>query len=238
MFKRFTLPAAALLALMAQPAVAAVFTFNKTIDASDILDFGTSPFFDPTGTVQLGTQRIQLAPTPLGEFAATLNQGDVIETNFTITNGALTLESLQSGSDEIIALTFASTTPFDVNAENPNLDPVVELTRTHELIVNAHTGTLNLISPYTDTVSLFGPSFANFYRGNITDSVVNLTSFTLRTTYDAINFVSPFDQQFSLPVDIQSGTFIVADQRVVPAPGALALLGFGLLGLTWRRRTA
>lgn len=238
MFKRLTLPAVALLALMAQPATAAVFTFNKTIDANSIIDLGTSPFFDATGTQQLGTQRGQISPTPLGEFGATLNQGDVIETNFTVINGGLNLESLQSGSDEIIALTFALTTPFDVNAENPNLDPLVELTRTHELIVNAHTGSLNLTSPYTDTVSLFGPSFSNFYRGNITDSVVSLTSFTLRTTFDVINFVAPFDQQFSVPVDIQSGTFLAVDQRVVPAPGALALLGFGLLGLSARRRTA
>lgn len=235
MFKKLVLPALALFALQAQPATAALITFNATLDANAINNFGTIPINLQNGS-SIGTQRFQLGFNQGGTFSASINQGDVLETNVTVINGGLTLESFQAGSNEILFQSIG-VVGIDPVTFNPNQDPVMEITRTHELIVHSSTGDLNVVSPFTSTQTLLSAQFSNFFAGNITDSSVTLTSFTLRTTYDAITFLSPFDQQLSLPIDIATNGIIALDQRVVPAPGALALLGFGLLGLSLRRRT-
>lgn len=237
MFKKLALPALALFALQAEPAHAALITFNLTVDANAIVDAGTFPITTLNGGT-LGTRRLQLGFNQGGLVSGVINQGDVVETNVTIINGGLTLDSgPQGGSDELLVQTFG-VPGFNINTENPLQEPLLEITRTHELIVQSHTGALNTLAAYTDTFTNISPQFSNAYEGNITDSMVTLTSFTLRTTYDAITFLSPFDQQLSLPVEITGSTIFALDQRVVPAPGALALLGFGLLGLAVRRRTA
>lgn len=238
MFKKLALPALALFALQAQPAHAALITFNATIDANAIINVGTIPITLIGGST-IGTQRFQIGSNQGGPFSAAINQGDVLETNVTVINGAWTLESgPQAGSDEILFQSIDADV-FNPPVDNPNQDPVMEITRTHELIVHSSTGDLNVVSPFTNTQTLTTAQFSNFFTGNITDSAVSLTSFTLRTTYDSITFLSPFDQQLSLPINVTTNGIISLDQRVldVPAPGALALLGFGLLGLGLRRRT-
>jgi len=238
MFKKLALPALALFALQAQPADAALITFNVTFDANAIVNAGTVPLFPPGGGDQIGTQRLQLAPNAGGPLSGTINQGDILETNVTIINGGLTLDSgAQSGSEEVLFQSIIAD-GFDPGTDNPNQDPLIEITRTHELIVQSHTGDLNTVAAYTSTFTNISPQFSNIFAGNITDTMVTLTSFTIRTTFDAITFLSPFDQQFSLPINVSGNVILALDQRAVPAPGALALLGFGLLGLAARRRAA
>lgn len=72
-------------------------------------------------------------------------------------------------------------------------------------------------------------AYSQFTADNLTDSSMTLTGFTITNTVNAIDPHVPFD---SLSM------FILDDGISVPAPGALALLGFGLLGLAGRRRTA
>lgn len=231
MFKRYVFLTIASLAIEAAPASATVFTHNVTFDAASILDLGT--FNNPTGS-----QRIQLVPSgamsSTGVF--TITAGDTIETNITISNGGLTLQNGAAGTNEV--LRFGWNVPgFNVNAQNPGLMPVVTYNRTNELIINSFGGSLNVTPDVVDTFSQPAPTFNQFYIGNITDSIVTLTNFTIRTTFHSIVFDAPFDQDFSLPIEITSNSLLAIDQVYpAPAPGAIALLGFGLLGIGMRRR--
>lgn len=231
MFKRFILSVIAGVLVQAAPAAATVFTHNVTFDASSIINLGT--FGTPTGT-----QRVQLVPPGGNTNSFTITSGDTIETNVTFTNGGLTLESVGGATQEVLFMGY-NVPGFDINAENPGFAPVVTYDRTTELIVNSFSGSLNATPDFINTFSQPSPTFNNFYLGNITDSIVTLTNFTIRTTFNSIVFETPFDQDFSLPIEVTSSSFIATDQIYpAPAPGALALLGLGLLGLAARRRKA
>lgn len=92
--------------------------------------------------------------------------------------------------------------------------------------------------PFTDTN---GNTYVHGYAQ--LDSAPTLTISRFRAYTDNLGWIHTISNGTSWTFDFASGdigTFLVRDiqEASVPAPGALALLGFGLLGLGMRRQTA
>lgn len=171
-------------------------------------------------------------------FPFVLNQGDTIETTYTVTNGGLTLTDNGPGQDETLLHILPINSPFVQSVDNPGSLPVVVYHRTTSLTVANSTGDYAGDSLVTNVLSTSGvPAVSLFDINNYTDSSVTLFNFTISSTFTSIVFQPGFEL-YEGPIEyVGGGNFITLDQfSTVPAPGSLVLLGFALLSLSMRRR--
>lgn len=239
MLKKFALPALALFALQAQTATATPVThsFSATVDGTSGIDVSGAA----TGTFAGSELRIfpGISSTPGYPFA--FADGDTIEVDVTVTGPGLTLTDAGFGLNEIIAFSaFTQDSTFDFLADNPGEDTVISYDRTVTVTVDSFSGAL-AAGPLTVATALenIAPAFSMSAFLNFTDSSVTLFEFTMTATYSNFVYGAGFESYAGDDIEGGLNTLIVADDLLpVPAPGALALLGFGLLGLCVRRRTA
>lgn len=195
----------------------------------------------PTGPGAIVDAQVQVfAPTFGGGFPFVLNDGDTIEIDFTVTGPGLTLTDLGVGEDEFLVTgVFQTSSLFDFGTDNPGGAPVLHYDRSTTVTVTNFTGDYPGNPIVSGTASTFAtsPSVTMFSRGNYTDSTVTLFEFTISSTFS--NFVlDPAFSAFSGPLEITGGSTLLAVDQVTPAPapGALAMMGFGLIGLIAARR--
>lgn len=174
-------------------------------------------------------------------FPFILNEGDTIETEYTVINGGLTLQDKGFGLDEMLFQLLPINSSFVPSIENPNSRAVVVYKRTTSVTASHFTGDYNGDTLVTDVRSTSGvPAVSLFDINNFTDSSVTLFNFTISSTFTDIVFQPGFDS-YEGPIEyIGGGDFITLDQfspLSAPSPGALALVSFGLMGLTARRCT-
>lgn len=211
-------------------------SFSATIDGTSGIDVSGA------ANGQFAGSELRIFPgvssTPGYPFA--FADGDTIEVDVTVTGPGLTLTDAGFGLNEIIAFSaFTQDSTFDFLADNPGEDVVISYDRTVTVTVDSFSGVL-AAGPLTVATALenIAPAFSMSAFLNFTDSSVTLFEFTMTATYS--NFVYGVGFESYAGDDIEGGlnSFIVADDLLpVPAPGAIALLGFGLLGLVARRRT-
>lgn len=198
------------------PAQAALITHSFVVDPDDLL---------VTEFSVLGIRIRETAPIT-GFTPFQIQAGDFLETTVSFTSPV--------GFQDFAQVTnaFANTERFSVTYRSP--DPVVgtqEVVRTTSVsILGAAGDFLGNPPPFTNGTSSTTVSFINQTDfGNLTDSFMTFTGFVITTEIHSITSnVNTYD----------SVTIGILDEFIVPAPGALALLGFGLIGLGLRRKAA
>lgn len=198
------------------PAHSAVITNSFVIDPAD-LNLNEIP------SVGL---RIRVTD-PIGGFTPfQIQAGDIVE-------------SIVSFAAPVEFQEFASVTTPLLNRQTFGVtylssDPVIgtqEIVRTSTISLTGVTGDfLGTPPPFTNTwISFDFADFNQFQGGEISGSLMSFTGFTITSTIlSTTSDIYTYDEV----------TIGFVDEILVPAPGALALLGIGLIGLGMRRRVA
>lgn len=173
-------------------------------------------------------------------FPFVLNEGDTIETAYTVINGGLTLRDSGFGLDEMLFQLLPINSPFVPSLENPNSQAVVVYRRTTSVTATNFLGDYAGDTLVTNVRSTSGvPAVSLFDINNFTDSAVTLFNFTISSTFTDIDFQPGFEA-YAGPIEyVGGGDFITLDQFApisVPAPGTLVFLGLGLLGCVARHK--
>lgn len=214
-------------------------TLTATIDANDIFEVPNP--INLNGGVA-GTARLQIVPITYSGFPFTLNDGDTLEIDYSVINGGLTLNDLGFGLDELVTFGgLATNSPFDPLTDNPGQDTVLTFDHSTTVTLSNFAGDYpgNPLT-WSDSAINFAPTVSMAMRGNFTDSSVTLFDFSISRTFTNIVFQPGFGA-FSGPITATgfTGSALFLDELTpAPAPGALALMGFGLFGLIAARRRA
>lgn len=232
------LAAVGALTLASTAALAMPVTHNlsMTIDAPAVFD---TPIISPVLGVGTGSFYAGAVYTGL---PLTYVEGDTIELEVTVNGGGIVMnDGAATGLDEILFgfdYSFIDV-PFDGLTDNPNFDFVISYDRSTTVTVTNYTGDLanSTIMSSINGVQSTGPLLTQASRGNYTDSTVSITQFTISSVFTNINFLPGFEIYAGSQTLDTNDTSIFAFHEFagVPAPGALALLGFGLVGLGLRR---
>lgn len=197
---------------------------------------GTAPILDTTFTGPTlsfhnrGFGTASIAPFAVGE-------GDTIETTINFTGGGLTLNAGPSPVSQGFFLNFSSSA-FNFSTHNPDNDPVLSYDRTREGAVTSFTGDYSgdvVNAPQVGAPPNASPSFQVGALGDFTGSTVTIFQMTLTSTFTNIAYLPGFESWDGTLLDTVSLSVLEINSVTVPTPGALALLGFGLIGLGMRR---
>lgn len=152
----------------------------------------------------------------------TLSDGDILETTVTF-DAPLEISDPLGGQPESFFLSIGN-----------GIGPVggFDADRSHALTGLAGAVGDDTGDPivFASTLTLEGENANQIVFGNLTNSSLFITGFTLSTTFVSID---PQGAPFT-----SVSLFIVDEAVPVPVPGALALLSVGLIGLRLKRRTA
>lgn len=238
MFKKLALPALALFALQAQPANATPVThsFSATVDGATSFVL-PGPFENTFAGSEI---RLFTGVSSTASYPFSLADGDTVELDVSVTGPGLTITDAGFGLSEFIAFSsFKQDATFVISTDNPGEDTVISYDRTVTVTVDSFSG--DLAGPLTITSALenIEPAFSMSAFLNFTDSSVTLFDFTITATYSNFVYGAGFESYAGDDIEDGLNVLLVGDDLLpVPAPGALALLGFGLLGLVTRCRTA
>lgn len=239
--RRLSLMLAALLFMPASPH-AAVFTINMEYMETTPATFDPIEFFGQTFRYRIFEESSGNAPFSLSGF----QDGDSISFNHVFAGDGLRLQELGNPyfgtANEAIGTQGILLEGWENPNDNPNNDNVVMYDSTTVLTVTDYTGSIN-DTVFNHASSVGGMRTAPIFSGqvvaDITSSEVFLKAFNITTTFTNIQLLSPFTNlDLSSEMVARGGLFVTDDTLGVPAPGALVLLGVGLLGLGMRRRTA
>ncbi len=220
---------------------ATIFTYDLTYGSSTPL-VTLDPFNvgGNNGRLRLFGETSGAAPLTINDF----HDGDTVTINFTFGGGGLTLQD--TGSPFLGNVEALAGLAFTVNGWTPpggTIDPGDPLVYTADihstLSVTGYSG--DLTSSFIDTGTMYAvPSLTASleiqFVANITNSSVALTSFTISRTFS--NFIIYNEATNDPYPDFTAAVANIAvlDDSSVPAPGALALLGLGLIGFGGLRR--
>ncbi len=235
-----TLAAAALVSLgFTASASATVHTFN--------LSYSDTPLATLDPFVIAGNPgRLRVFNDGPGTLAVNgFQDGDSVSIDFTVGGAGLHLQDTGNPfltNIEVIGLNAFLLSGWNPSIDNPNNHVVYTADNQTTLTITGYSGDLTSTTFSTGvfSASATAPALNATFGGNITNSDVWLTSFNITRTWSNIQFVNEFSG-LSLPMDFTANGQMIAidDNAAVPAPGALTLLGLGLLGFGGlRRRTA
>lgn len=211
-------------------------SFSTTVDGASVFTL-PGPF---TGQFAGAEVRFFTGLSSTASYPFTLADGDTIELDVSVTGPGLTLTDTGFGLPELVSFgSFTQDVDFFVPDDNPDEDIVVTYDRTVTVTVDDFSGSLDGPLTISSTLEGLAPAFALSAFLNFTDSSVTLFDFTISATYSNFVYGAGFESYAGDDIDGGSSILLVADDLLpVPAPGALALLWVGLLGVAVRRRTA
>jgi hypothetical protein len=228
-------PLVALAAIAIKPASAAVHTFNLSYsDAPDLIN----------NTYVLGgnTGRLRGFLEASSPFAINgFQSGDTISVNFNVGGAGLHLQDTGNpfiGNQENFGLGGFVLDGWNQSVSNPTQQIIYTADVQIAFTATGYTGALvsPSLSQALNGYQARGAFLPSFITANVTNSSVWLTSFNITTTLNNLQFANDFSY-LALPANFTSlGVMFAADDLPVPAPGALALLGLGLLGIGGLRR--
>lgn len=170
---------------------------------------------------------------PITPFS--LGEGDTVNMTLTFTGGGLTISDSSFG-EQLFSMNL-TTSSFDGFTDNPGRDPVVTYDRTREVTVTSFSGDYD--GPFTQDPSIGNsigaPTFGLSALGPFTDTTLTIFEMTITSTYTNIAYQPGFEVWQGALVDGFNLT-VFDELDFVPAPGALALIGVGLIGLGAVRR--
>ena len=152
----------------------------------------------------------------------TLNDGNIIDSTVTFDNPVGLSDPIE-GQNETFAIIWGPAVGFDAGTYT--------VTRIQQVtsIGGASGDYTGVLPSHASTFTAPNVSLAQVVFGNLTNSTMTFTSFNIVTAYVGI---------VPLGAPINNAFLLICDQ-VTPAPGAMLLLGFGVLGLVAaHRRTA
>lgn len=215
-------------------AVPVTHSFSATIDSTSGFVL-PGPFAD-----QFAGSEVRFFPGVSSDatYPFSLADGDTIEVDVSVTGLGLAITDAGFGLSELISFgSFTQDVGFDPGIDNPGGDTVLTYDRTVTVTVDSFAGSLDGPLTVTSTLENLAPAFSLSAFLNFTDSSVTLFDFTISATYSNFVYGAGFESYAGEDIEGGLGIAIVADDLLpVPAPGAAALLGFGLVGFAARRR--
>lgn len=231
---------ATVIGLCATSAQAVPITHNVslTVDAPAVFNIGVNSTLGP-GTLSSYGNAVYTG------FPLTFADGDTIELDVTVNGGGIVMNNGPTAGalEALFGFRYrVSDIPFDQPTDNPTNAFMMTYDRTTTVTVTNFTGDLvsnTIVSSFVGGTNNT-PAFNQISVGNYTNSTVSLTQFTIATTFTNINFLPGFETyaSFQSITATNPNVLVLHENLGVPLPGALALIGVGLLGLVGLRRKA